>query len=484
MTLWIARPPAPETIFMRQRVFVFLSILLSAGAILLGLNSCGRTTSTSVIPTGKIQHIVVIFQENRTPDNLFHDQNLINAGADIASKGLNSSGQTITLQPTSLGVDYDLSHAHSAFVAMYDGGQMDGADQIPISCSKGATNCPPANAQFLYVQPSDVAPYFQMAEQYTFGDRMFQTNQGPSFPAHQFIISGTSAPTATSNLFVAENAQGISGAGGNTGCTSPPAEFVYLIDPNGNETTTMYPCTDHPALTDELNSKGISWRYYTPSAGSLWTSPDAIQHICGPNNPPPNATACTGSDWVNNVVLNETQVLTDISGGKLPQVSWVIPNGSNSDHAGATTTTGGPSWVASIVNAIGTSSYWSNTAIVITWDDWGGWYDHVPPPKTINDGTSWGSGYVYGFRVPLIVISPYARAAYISHVNHDFGSILNLIEKTFGLSSLGYADAYADDLSDCFDFTQTPLAYKTINAPLDAAHFLNDKSPKTDPDND
>jgi phospholipase C len=140
--------------------------------------------------------------------------------------------------------------------------------------------------------------------------------------------------------------------------------------------------------------------------------------------------------------------------------------------------------VASIVNAIGTSSYWANTAIIITWDDWGGWYDHVPPPSIVNDGKSWGSGYVYGFRVPLIVVSPYAKAGYISHVNHDFGSILNLVEKTFSLPSLGYADARADDLSDCFDFNQAPISFQTINAQFNAAHFLNDKSPRIDPDDD
>src|SRR4029077_763074 len=149
---------------------------------------------------------------------------------------------------------------------------------------------------------------------------------------------------------------------------------------------------------------------------------------------------CTGSDW-SNVITPPTQILTDIANHQMPAVSWVIPDGQNSDHAGKTNTTGGPSWVASIVNAIGNSSYWSNTAIVITWDDWGGWFDHVPP-TVVNDGVSWGSGYVYGFRVPLIVVSPFAKAGYISHVKHDFGSILNLIEGTFGLSSLGYADAH------------------------------------------
>jgi phospholipase C len=164
-------------------------------------------------------------------------------------------------------------------------------------------------------------------------------------------------------------------------------------------------------------------------------------------------------------------------------VSWVIPAGQNSDHAGSTATTGGPSWVASIVNAVGASSYWADTAILITWDDWGGWYDHVAPP-VINDGKSWGSGYVYGFRVPLLVVSPYAKAGYVSHVTHDFGSILNFIEQTFALSSLGYADAHADDLSDCFDFSQTPIAFQTINAPVTADFFLNDKRPPTDPDDD
>jgi phospholipase C len=207
--------------------------------------------------------------------------------------------------------------------------------------------------------------------------------------------------------------------------------------------------------------------------------------MCVPQTVNGNLT-CTGSDWTNSVVLDEAQVLTDIGAGQLQQVSWVIPTGKNSDHAGDTTTTGGPSWVASVVNAIGTNpTYWSNTAIIIAWDDWGGWYDHVAPPKVVNDGTSWGWGYAYGFRVPLIVVSPYAKAAYISHKAHDFGSILNLIEETFNVPQLGFADTYAnDDLSDCFNLSQTPLTFQIINAPLKADFFLNDKSPKTDPDDD
>src|SRR5260370_12325751 len=182
---------------MGRAAFLSLSfLLLSASALLLSLNGCGASKTHSTIVPGKLQHIVVIFQENRTPDNLFHDPALMAKGADIANNGINSAGQTIPLMPTSLGVDYDLDHSHKAFLAMYDGGKMDGADKVRISSDKGAPNCPPRNAQFQYVQASDASPYFQLAEQYTVGDRMFQTNQGPSFPAHHVIISRTSAPTA------------------------------------------------------------------------------------------------------------------------------------------------------------------------------------------------------------------------------------------------------------------------------------------------
>ena len=435
--------------------------------------------------TAVIQHIVVIFQENRTPDNLFQDPVLYNPprSADIAQSGVNSSGQNIMLEPIDLGTagsnpqNYDLSHAHSAFVDMYDGGKMDGADLIPCS---PAANCPPnahPNPQFKYVIPSDVQPYFAMAEQYTFGDRMFQTNEGPSFPAHQFIISGTSAPTASSEMFASENMNGA----GNAGCIAAATTTVELISPLGVENSSQYPCFEHATLTDLLDTAGVSWRYYAPSAGSIWTAPDAIDHICLPETVNGTLT-CTGPDWTKNVIIPQSQVLEDIVNGQLQQVSWVIPDGAQSDHAESNNGSG-PSWVASIVNAIGNSPYWANTAIIITWDDWGGWYDHVAP-KVVNDGISWGSGYVYGFRVPLIVVSPYAKAAYTSHATHDFGSILKFIETTYGLPSLGYADAPADDLSDCFNLSQTPITFQTIPAPLDGAHFINDKSPPIDPDDD
>jgi phospholipase C len=482
-------------------------ILSQPGAILLGLlllfttgllallGGCGGGTSSSSPPpppAPKIQHVVVIVQENRSPDNLFQDPVLINntnstdgKGADIQSFGFDSKGNKITLTPTSLQTGYDLGHAHSSFVDLYDNGKMDGADLNTVKCNPNSPpSCPPPNPWFQSVNPSEVAPYFQMAETYTFGDRMFQTQQGPSFPAHQFLLSGTSAPSAGSSLFVAENPVQVSDSFSDAGCIAPPAERVNLIDTKGDETQWIYPCFDHPTLTDIFDAAKISWRFYAPSAGIIWNAPTAIEHMCVPNAPPPNGTACTGSEWTNNVVLNSAQVLTDVANGQLPSVSWVIPRGQSSDHPAMNDGTG-PSWVASVVNAIGNSQYWSSTAIIITWDDWGGWYDHVPPPAIIN-------AYEYGFRVPLIVVSPFAKAKYISHQVNDFGSILKFIEETFKLSNVapGASPAYADatsftgDLSDCFDFSQTPLTFQSIPAEKDARYFLEDKTPATDPDDD
>lgn len=445
-------------------------------------------TGTSSTP---IQHIVIIFQENRSTDNLFHDPVLIARGADLASSGINSKGQTIPLGQIDLGTvgsnpdNFDLMHVHRSWLAMCDMKAtgvcaMDGADLIAANCTEGAVNCPPPNPQFLYVTQADVQPYFDLAEQYTFGDRMFQTNQSSSFPAHQYIISATSM--ASTQIDVPTNYYDAESPNTNVwpkgGCVAPPDESVSLIDITNmdaatNETTSAYPCYDHPTVTDLLEKANVSWRYYAPSTGSIWNGPTAIEHMCGPNVAPPNATKCSGADYTSHIVLSSPQVLTDIANNNLASVSWVIPTNAYSDHPKGNAGEG-PSWVSSIVNAIGNSPYWSSTAIFITWDDWGGWYDHVPP-QILNS-------YEYGFRVPLVVVSPYAKQAYISHVTHDFGSIVRFIETTYNLPSLGYADAVADDFSDCFDFTQSPAKFKTIVTPLKADYFINDKRPPEDPD--
>ena len=463
-----------------------------AATILAALGMAAFTRPAAAAPA--FSHIIVIFQENRTPDNLFGSNPTFEPGVDIATSGLALDGTMVPLTPVLLNSCYDLGHNHINFTEMYHKGHMDGAENINVTYSIPCAVGP--HPQYRYVDNSTgtVQPYFDLAKQYGFDNRMFQTNQGPSFPAHQFIFGGTSAPTTTSLLFAAENmANGLAGAG----CTSAPGQRVLVIDAAGKESdyAPVYPCFDRPTMATLLDGAGLSWRYYlnTQAAGSIWNAPAAIKDLCAAQKQN-GILSCTGPDYVNNVPAAQGQVLTDIANCNLAKVSWVIPSTLDSDHAGETGNTG-PAWVASIVNAVGTQpacpgneTYWNDTAIFITWDDWGGWYDHVPPFHVGGDAAHhWGDGYTYGFRVPLIVVSAYTPAGHVSNdTPHDFGSILRFVEDNFGLGRIGpgyYADAFAASLSGFF--TQAaPRPFQPIAASPGAAYFLHHAASTTGPDND
>jgi phospholipase C len=448
----------------------------------------------------KFQHVVIIFQENRTPDNLFYGLCAPPFGSSSSCSTTPTSSQyniqtsnwldkhspggTIQPTPVPLANTYDLDHSHSAFLAMCDPSsgacKMDGA--ADVTCFPAA-QCPP-KPQFKLVDNSTgiLNPYLTLATQYGWANYMFQTNQGPSFPAHQFIFGGTSAASAVEDaagIFASEN---MSRAPAAAGCIADATTTVKVISPSG-ENQSIYPCFEHSTIPDILPS-AISWRYYAPDAGSIWTAPNAIQHICQSSGP---GGHCTGQDWLSHVDLKSADILKDIGDCNLRSISWVIPTGQNSDHARANDG-GGPSWVASIVNTIGNSTscdnntgYWQNTAIIITWDDWGGWYDHEPP--TILAGNE--GDYQYGFRVPLVVVSAYTPKAYIDNDRHDFGSILRFIQHNFGIQegALNFADARAKtDLAEFFDLTQAPRPFQNIAAPMGADFFINDQRPATDPD--
>ena len=448
------------------------------------------------------QHIVVIVQENRTPDNLFQglcskpygrpgscSTSPTGSQYDIQTANwVDKTSATGVTQPSTvpLANAYDLSHAHSAFTKMCDANPLSGACQMDGAAGIACSGTCPSQPQFRYVDNSRgiLNPYLVMATQYGFANYMFQTNQGPSFPAHQFIFGGTSAPSAADDkngIFAAENMN----TGGDAGCTAPAGTTVALVGPDSKETQTIYPCFEHQTMADLLPSS-LTWRYYAPTPGSIWTAPNAIQHICQSSGP---GGQCTSDDWKNNVDLTPADVLRDIAACNLRSVSWVIPTGQNSDHA-SSNDGGGPSWVTSIVNAVGNSTacdnnsgYWNNTAILIVWDDWGGWYDHEPPTILASPE----GGYQYGFRVPLLVVSAYTTKGLVNNVHHDFGSILRFIEQNFGIQegSLDFADARAStDLTGFFTLTQAPRKFQTIKAPRTATFFLRDTRPATDPDND
>ena len=465
----------------------------------------------------QFQHIIVVFQENRTPDNLFYSlcfkkrcsTHPNNTQYNIqTSNWLNASSPSGVTQPVAkpLNNGYDLDHSHGGWKNQCDGGAS------PTLCKMdGAYKTSPNNGAYFFVDNSTgiLNPYLTLARSYGWANYMFQTNQGPSFPAHQFIFGGTSALSATADAggtFISENFNG-----GPAGCYAQDGETTVLVDAASQETVyTIDHATGKIVCIPPQNMGGrstmadlldnatpkLSWTYYSTTGGgqdkggSIWTAPNALEAICVPDAGFQN---CTGMECKDHVVLNPSQVLTDLgaNGGtcNLKNVSWVIPVGGNSDHPGGST--GGPAWVASVVNALGESkcvnrdgsTYWNTTAVVITWDDWGGFYDHEPPTILGNPE----GGYQFGFRVPMIFVSAYTPVKYIDNVRHDFGSILRFIEHNFNLGEgkLGFADKRAiTDLTDFYNLSNTPRTFVPIMTPKTAADFINDKTPPTDPDDE
>ena len=471
-------------------VLLLRGLLLVTACLLIGLgDGCGGSSQPNTTPpnnppvTANIQHVVVIFQENRTLD-YFQCFGLTAPTCDVASTGKISTGATLPLTQESLASTWDLEHTHAAWVTAYDSGAMDKFD-VPASVGTA-----PTPRGMYMADPAEIAPYAHLAQTYTVADRFFQTNQGPSSPAHDYIISGTSAIAVGSSISEADNPIHITNT---TGCGDPTAT-VNSIDVNTGATSNQPPCFEHGTLTDELEAAALSWAYYgvagSPScAKCVWNSLNQISHICGPTGV---AGDCQGSDFTTH--FKGTPVLTDIANGTLANVSWVMPTSHQSDHP-MLSDASGPSWVISITNAIGGSSYWANTVIFIVWDDWGGFYDHVSPTVAAGVPNSnyptAGPGilnqYEYGFRVPMIAVSQFAKRGYVSHYTHDFGSILRYIEANWHLGYVGtgtYADARADALVDMFDYSQSNV-YAKIDAPLDAHYFLAvDKQPVLPPDLD
>jgi phospholipase C len=328
---------------------------------------------------------------------------------------------------------------------------------------------PQGNHVYQYINPGDIVPYWTLAKQYVLGDEMFQTQGSGSFTAHQDLIrGGTAINDSQSEIDFPWNHQNAFGnwgcddlAGTTTALITTKLQYLSAVPSPGYTPPGPFPCFNYTTLRDLLDAKSISWKYYVPKfdggdyGGSLWNAFDAIHAVR------------YGPEWGTNVQWPEKNVFNDIKNGKLAAVSWVIPDFVNSDHPGAGSDTG-PSWVASVVNAVGQSQYWNSTAIVVVWDDWGGFYDHVPPPFLDNQGG-------LGFRVPMLVISPYAKAGYVSHTQYEFGSIIRFIEDTFDLGRLNTTDTRAASIKDAFNFNQQPRPFSVVPAKYSRAFFLKQK---------
>jgi phospholipase C len=387
------------------------------------------------------KYVVVMIQENRTVDNLFQTQ----PGVNTQSYGYDSHGTRINLVRTGLGVSFDCSHAHSAF----DNDVLEGFDTEP--CGKGV---PPTGGSFTYVNPSDITEYTTLGSDFAFADNVLQGNEGPSFPAHLYLIAATTKLAPGSDFNISENDSYSSGSG----CEPQMTKTISTINmtktwPEDDDKATAFPCITVPTIFNELDSAHIGWRFYTPNLKTIWNAPYAVKSLYDNDK--------------SHVVVPQSNILTDIMHGELQPVSYVIPGAGETDHPGNVNDTKGPAWVGSVFNALTTSKkYGKDFAMIVVWDDWGGFFDHVPATHEtklpIFPENHAQDPYEYGYRVPLIAIGPFARTHYVNHTRRNFTSIVHFIENVYGLPSLGELDAQTDDLFPLFDFTSPPKTHAPI----------------------
>ncbi len=416
---------------------------------------------------GRITHIVIIVQENRSFENFFAGYPGANAPmsgcAEMASPRKSTGSGSgncpygdVQVQLKQITFDGpDLPHDYHQAKVDYRHGKMDGFSEFGKHYPYEA---------YSYVNHALIAPYWSMAQQYVLADNMYPTEWGGSFTGHLTLVAGMD--TIRQKPFKRSEVDFPDGIYDD--CDSPPGTRSSYITQRGAEHYYQgpFPCFDQfNTIAESLDAAGISWKYYATKVldDGMWEPFEAIKYVR------------YGPDW-NNVIAPQTEVLGDADDGQLAAVNWVTPSKDDSDHPHYHSDKG-PSWVASIVNSIGESPYWSNTAIIVLWDDWGGWYDNANPPQLDYRGL--------GFRVPCLIISPYAKQGYVSHVLYEYGSVLRFIEETFSLAPIGpiskdYTDQRAASLDDAFDFAKSPRPFAPIPTKYGISVFKHEK-PSNDP---
>jgi phospholipase C len=443
----------------RQASSVTIKHVIAVAAVI-AVASCGRAAVSPSTPLGinpveglhhattsPITHVVFIIQENRSFNNLFMGY----PGATTQNYGYNTYGQKIALQPIDLATAWDIDHSSTAFFAACDGtGKLPGTDCKMDGWNKEVmTLHAPTNGQYGYVPRSEIKPYWKMAQQYVLSDNTYASNLDASFVAHQYIVAAYADRT-------------VNGPDGPWGCEGGQTDMTPTLTKHRKIGKSIVTCFDIPSIATEADAAGVSWRFYAAGIyddGGIWSSYQAESKIYD------------GPDWTTDVIDPPAQFLTDVGNGELANVTWITPTYQTSDHDGMGAS-GGPAWVASVVDAVGKSKFWNSTAIFLFWDDWGGWFDPVKPIYEDYDGL--------GFRVPLIMISPYAKEGYVTHVQYETSSVLRYIEDNFGLAPLAKSDMRANDpADDAFDYSQEPRKFKKIPGAKPPSYWLRLESSRS-----
>jgi phospholipase C len=394
----------------RKRQTANVGIGLVLGLILLSISCGGQGGNTANVHTGQdltaIQHIVFIIKENHTFDNYFATF----PGVDGATRGLTSTGQVVPLARMPDVYRAGLCNGWSCAIIAMDGGKMDKFDLISGGFSA-----------YVQATENDIPNYWAYARQFVLADHYFTSVHGPTVP----------------NVFYAIAAQsgGVIDNGGNPGpgtdCAGNSWGLFAVLGSTGN-ITYQAPCFDFQTLADSLNAAGLTWKYYAEDdTGGIFTSIRQIHD----------------SPDFRDHVASTAQFLVDAQKGHLPAMSWLFPSSPLTEEP-PESICGGENWTVQHLNAVMQGPDWNSTAVFLTYDDFGGFYDHVPPPQLDVFGL--------GPRVPLLIISPFAKAGYISRTVYEHSSILKFVETRYQLPALTARDGAASDMLDSFDFTQQP----------------------------
>lgn len=383
-------------------------------------------TLTGVVPAptpvagDPIQHIVILIKENRSFDNYFGRF----PGADGTTVGRTSDGQIVPLIHTPDHTLLDINHAGDAAQVAVNNGLMNGFDRLQGAIQDGQ------DLALSQLSEPDIPNYWTYARTFTLDDHFFSTINGPSYPNHLVMVAGSSNNTVDNPVLNTYH---------SWGCDAGKYTKVGAANPITGQHYWIKPCFDMRTLPDLLDRAGVSWKYYAPSqyqSGYIWSALNSIKHIRN------------GSLWQTNVV-DTGQFVQDVRAGTLPQVSWLVMNEGVSEHP-PHSSCAGENFTVHELNALMKSPLWNSTVVFLTWDDFGGFYDHVPPPRL--------NAISYGPRVPTLVISPYARSHFLDHQMYDFGSILRYIEDKYHLPPLAIYDGVATSIGGDLDPRQKPIA--------------------------
>lgn len=378
----------------------------------------GQVDATLFETRWPIKHVVYLIKENRTFDHMFGTF----PGANGVTVGMDHGERRPLTEGTAHRLPGDIPHCYPCALLAWNQGKMDGFDQGEYG-----------DWAYTQLRKKQLPNYWQWAKSYTLFDNFFASAQGPSFPNHLYTIAAQSGGAH-------DNPRRRDFFSNTFGCDAPEQQYVEVYDSEG-QIEQVPPCFDFKTEGDLLNEADIPWAYYAATErqrGYIWSAYSAISRYR--NNP---------ESWAQ-FMRPVDNVIEDIEAGNLPPVTWITPRFELSEHP-EFSFCHGENWSTEVINAIMRSPMWKDTAIFLTWDDYGGFYDHVPPPQVDDFG--------FGIRVPMIVLSPYAKEGHVSSELGEFSSVLRFIEDNWYLSPyLTHRDREATPMLSAFDFDQEPRA--------------------------